>query len=188
MAQSHAAHRRRRGARSRHRPSSASRREFDPILTGMRMDVDGIVAPHLVRLARCVRGQAGTVGLLSMRVFGARQGEETRRFALSLACAMQLTDILRDEEEDPRAVICKSRRRCSRRPAYLGIRTRPSMRRVAVLAPLPEIVSVVLGPQGAGSPRPGAADDGTPRQTLGEHGGRLVASVDAPPRLAEDDR
>jgi presqualene diphosphate synthase len=78
------------------------RREFDLILVGMRMDVEGMVAPHPMRLARYVRCVAGTVGLLSMRVFGAWQGDASRRFALSLASAMQLTNILRDVEEDAR--------------------------------------------------------------------------------------
>ena len=78
------------------------RREFDLILAGMRMDVEGMVAPHPLRLARYVRCVAGTVGLLSMRVFGAWQGNASRRFALSLASAMQLTNILRDVEEDAR--------------------------------------------------------------------------------------
>lgn len=78
------------------------RREFDLILAGMRMDLEGMVAPHPMRLARYVRCVAGTVGLLSMRVFGAWQGNASRRFALSLASAMQLTNILRDVEEDAR--------------------------------------------------------------------------------------
>jgi phytoene synthase len=37
-----------------------------------------------------------------MRVFGAWRGTASRRFALSLARAMQLTNILRDVEEDAR--------------------------------------------------------------------------------------
>jgi phytoene/squalene synthetase len=78
------------------------RREFDLILAGMRMDVEGMVAPHPMRLARYVRCVAGTVGLLSMRVFGAWQADASQRFALSLGSAMQLTNILRDVEEDAR--------------------------------------------------------------------------------------
>ena len=76
------------------------RREFDMILEGMRMDADGMVAPDPQRLERYVRCVAGSVGLLSMRVFGAWRGDASRRFALSLARAMQLTNILRDVEED----------------------------------------------------------------------------------------
>ena len=76
------------------------RREFDMILEGMRMDAEGMVAPDPVRLERYVRCVAGAVGLLSMRVFGAWRGDASRRFALSLARGMQLTNILRDVEED----------------------------------------------------------------------------------------
>jgi phytoene synthase len=76
------------------------RREFDMILEGMRMDAEGMVAPDPARLERYVRCVAGAVGLLSMRVFGAWKGDASRRFALSLARAMQLTNILRDVEED----------------------------------------------------------------------------------------
>nr|WP_246849508.1 squalene/phytoene synthase family protein [Rubellimicrobium arenae] len=76
------------------------RHEFDLILEGMRMDAEGMVAPDPIRLERYVRCVAGAVGLLSMRVFGAWQGDRSRRFALSLARAMQLTNILRDVEED----------------------------------------------------------------------------------------
>ncbi|EYD76947.1 Phytoene synthase [Rubellimicrobium mesophilum DSM 19309] len=76
------------------------RREFDMILEGMRMDAEGMVAPDPVRLERYVRCVAGAVGLLSMRVFGDWRGDASRRFALSLARGMQLTNILRDVEED----------------------------------------------------------------------------------------
>jgi phytoene synthase len=76
------------------------RREFDLILEGMRMDAEGMVAPDPARLERYVRCVAGAVGLLSMRVFGAWRGDASRRFGLSLARGMQLTNILRDVEED----------------------------------------------------------------------------------------
>ena len=76
------------------------RREFEMILEGMRMDAEGMVAPDPQRLERYVRCVAGAVGLLSMRVFGAWRGDSSRRFALSLARGMQLTNILRDVEED----------------------------------------------------------------------------------------
>ncbi len=76
------------------------RHEFDLVIEGMRMDAEGMVAPDPQRLERYVRCVAGAVGLLSMRVFGAWRGDASRRFALSLARAMQLTNILRDVEED----------------------------------------------------------------------------------------
>jgi phytoene synthase len=78
------------------------RHEFDLVIEGMRMDAEGMVAPDPQRLERYVRCVAGAVGLLSMRVFGAWRGDPSRRFALSLARAMQLTNILRDVEEDAR--------------------------------------------------------------------------------------
>jgi phytoene synthase len=76
------------------------RHEFELILEGMAMDAEGMVAPSPERLERYIRCVAGAVGLLSMRVFGAWQGDASRRFALPLARAMQLTNILRDVEED----------------------------------------------------------------------------------------
>ena len=78
------------------------RHEFELVIEGMRMDAEGLVAPDPQRLDRYVRCVAGAVGLLSMRVFGAWRGDPSRRFALSLARAMQLTNILRDVEEDAR--------------------------------------------------------------------------------------
>lgn len=78
------------------------RHEFDLILEGMRMDAEGMIAPDPRRLERYVRCVAGAAGLLSMRIFGAWRGDASRRFALSLARAMQLTNILRDVEEDAR--------------------------------------------------------------------------------------
>lgn len=76
------------------------REEFELILEGMRMDADGVVAPDAATLDRYVRCVAGAAGILSMRVFGAWRGERSRRFALALARGMQLTNILRDVEED----------------------------------------------------------------------------------------
>ncbi|EYD70451.1 squalene/phytoene synthase family protein [Limimaricola hongkongensis] len=74
--------------------------EFELVLDGMRMDLDGVIAPDEARLDAYIRRVAGAVGILSMHVFGAWRGEASRRFALSLAEALQLTNILRDVEED----------------------------------------------------------------------------------------
>ncbi|MCP1168789.1 squalene/phytoene synthase family protein, partial [Limimaricola sp. ASW11-118] len=74
--------------------------EFELVLDGMRMDLDGMVAPSQEVLDAYIRRVAGAVGILSMHVFGAWRGEPSRRFALSLAEALQLTNILRDIEED----------------------------------------------------------------------------------------
>ncbi|RYH01240.1 phytoene synthase [Salipiger sp. IMCC34102] len=74
--------------------------ELDLVIEGMRMDVGGMCAPDWRTLDAYVRRVAGSVGLLSMHIFGAWRGESSHRFALSLARALQLTNILRDVEED----------------------------------------------------------------------------------------
>jgi presqualene diphosphate synthase len=74
--------------------------EFRLILEGMWMDVTPLVAPDWERLEAYIRRVAGAVGLLCMRIFGAWRGAPSHRFALALAEAMQLTNILRDVEED----------------------------------------------------------------------------------------
>jgi len=75
--------------------------EFLGMIDGMAMDADGpIVAPGRDQLALYTRRVAGTVGVLSIRVFGAWNGEHSDRFALALGDALQITNILRDVEED----------------------------------------------------------------------------------------
>lgn len=76
--------------------------EFLLMLDGMRMDIDGIVAPSSERLAAYVRRVAGAVGILAMHCFGAWRGPASERFALNLATGLQLTNILRDVEADAR--------------------------------------------------------------------------------------
>ena len=76
------------------------RGEFDLLVEGMAMDLDAIVAPDRATLEAYIRRVAGAVGILSMHVFGAWRGPPSHRFALSLARALQLTNILRDIEED----------------------------------------------------------------------------------------
>lgn len=172
------------------------RREFDLILAGMRMDVEGMVAPHPMRLARYVRCVAGTVGVLSLRVFGAWQGEASRRFALSLASAMQLTNILRDVEEDaflgrlyiPAPLLAAA----GVPPDPHGLAApNPSRSTALPWAGCKSPVPAGLGSEArpcTGTPHPGTVDDGTLRKTSGQYGGRLGASATPPPRLAEDDR
>ncbi|MEO1724320.1 MAG: squalene/phytoene synthase family protein [Pseudomonadota bacterium] len=76
-------------------------REFLLLIEGMEMDAEGpVVAPPMTRLRAYTRRVAGTIGMLSMRNFGAWQGALSERFALALADALQLTNILRDVEED----------------------------------------------------------------------------------------
>ena len=75
--------------------------EFIMMIEGMEMDANGpVVAPSMETLRAYTRRVAGSVGLLSMPAFGAPKGEASDRFALSLADALQLTNILRDIEED----------------------------------------------------------------------------------------
>jgi len=65
------------------------------------MDASGpIIAPPEAELLRYNRRVAGTVGMLSMRIFGAWRGKISEEFTLALADALQITNILRDVEED----------------------------------------------------------------------------------------
>lgn len=74
--------------------------EFDELIAGMVMDADGpIVAPDQQRLRLYCRRVAGTVGQLSLHIFG-RTEPEAIEFGLHLADALQLTNILRDVAED----------------------------------------------------------------------------------------
>lgn len=77
--------------------------EFILLIEGMEMDVDGpIRAPSMETLLAYCRRVAGAVGRLSMPVFGVPAGDASDRFALSLADALQLTNILRDVMTDAR--------------------------------------------------------------------------------------
>ena len=74
--------------------------EFQLMIDGMAMDArEAVPAPSMSELERYCRAVAGTVGLLSMSVFGQR-GRDLDRGALALAEALQLTNILRDLHED----------------------------------------------------------------------------------------
>lgn len=77
------------------------KQEFLMLIEGMEMDAEGpIVAPNSQRLFAYTRRVAGAVGLLSMPVFGAPKNKTADDFALALADALQLTNILRDVGED----------------------------------------------------------------------------------------
>ena len=74
--------------------------EFHLMIDGMAMDADDAKSPpSMVELERYCRAVAGTVGLLSMSIFGQR-GRDLDRGGLALAEALQLTNILRDLHED----------------------------------------------------------------------------------------
>jgi presqualene diphosphate synthase len=70
------------------------------VLDGMRMDATGMMAPSSEELAAYVRRVSGAVGILAMHCFGAWRGRPSERFALNLATGLQLTNILRDVEDD----------------------------------------------------------------------------------------
>jgi len=77
------------------------RNEFVLMIEGMEMDAEGpVVAPSMETLLAYTRRVAGSVGMLSMPIFGAPKSEAADRFALSLGDALQLTNILRDVGED----------------------------------------------------------------------------------------
>jgi squalene synthase HpnD len=75
--------------------------EFLALIDGMEMDANGpLVGPTMEELRIYTRRVAGAVGMLSMRIFGAWIGPQSERAALALGDAFQLTNILRDVEED----------------------------------------------------------------------------------------
>ncbi|WP_428409527.1 presqualene diphosphate synthase HpnD [Hyphococcus sp.] len=77
------------------------KQEFILMIEGMEMDAKGpVIAPSLDELAAYTRRVAGAAGQLSMPVFGAPKGEASDHFAISLGDALQLTNILRDVEQD----------------------------------------------------------------------------------------
>ena len=77
------------------------KQEFLLVLEGMEMDAEGpLVAPPLEALFAYTRRVAGAVGQLSMPIFGAPAGKASDDFAISLGDALQLTNILRDVEQD----------------------------------------------------------------------------------------
>jgi hydroxysqualene synthase len=74
--------------------------EFLKVIEGMETDVEGRVhAPSLDELELYCRRAAGAVGMLSIHAFGAA-GPDEQKFALALGEALQLTNILRDLDED----------------------------------------------------------------------------------------
>jgi len=77
-----------------------ARSDFIALIDGMQMDADGpIVAPDWPTLRLYCARVAGAVGLLSVRIYGIPE-ELGRPLADSLGEAVQLTNILRDLDED----------------------------------------------------------------------------------------
>ena len=76
--------------------------ELYALIEGMEMDVRGEMRmPSQETLRLYCRRVAGSIGVLSLGVFGL-DGEIARQFALSLGQGFQLTNILRDLDEDAR--------------------------------------------------------------------------------------
>ncbi len=76
------------------------RAELLAVIDGVEMDARSeMVAPSNSQLDQYCRNVAGAVGLLSIRVFGETH-PAAERFALTLGHALQLTNILRDIDED----------------------------------------------------------------------------------------
>lgn len=78
------------------------RAEFEAVIDGMEMDAAAdIRAPDRAQFELYCRRVAGAVGMLSIRIFGARDATADR-IALTLGRALQVTNILRDLMEDAR--------------------------------------------------------------------------------------
>jgi squalene synthase HpnD len=79
---------------------SLQKKDFLEIIAGMEMDTDDAASPpDCDRLRLYCDRVAGAVGLLSIRVFG-DSSEAAQQFALALGTALQLTNILRDLNDD----------------------------------------------------------------------------------------
>jgi len=73
---------------------------FRDLVSGVRMDLQGTTYATFDDLAVYCRRVAGSVGRLSLAVFGSDHLAETEPLADDLGVAMQLTNILRDVRED----------------------------------------------------------------------------------------
>lgn len=73
---------------------------FDELIEGCEMDVQGAVYPTFDDLVGYCRRVAGTVGRLSLSVYGCAEPERAAPLADDLGVALQITNILRDIVED----------------------------------------------------------------------------------------
>ena len=79
---------------------SLEKKDFTDVIAGMEMDANGaMMMPDCARLQQYCDRVAGAVGLLSIRVFGDTSAA-SRKFAVCLGTALQLTNILRDLKDD----------------------------------------------------------------------------------------
>ncbi|HEX9343569.1 MAG TPA: squalene/phytoene synthase family protein [Actinomycetota bacterium] len=76
---------------------------FGELVDGVELDVRGTTYPTFDELAHYCRCVAGSIGRLSLGVFGSADPPEADRLADALGLAMQLTNILRDLREDAAA-------------------------------------------------------------------------------------
>lgn len=70
------------------------------LIAGVRMDVEGATYERFEDLLVYCRRVAGSIGRLCVAIFGAREHERAVGLADDLGVAMQLTNILRDLQED----------------------------------------------------------------------------------------
>ncbi|WP_042435744.1 presqualene diphosphate synthase HpnD [Streptacidiphilus anmyonensis] len=73
---------------------------FDELIDGMEMDVRGTSYATFDELRHYCRCVAGTIGVLSLAVFGCTDPKRGAEYADTLGLALQLTNILRDVRED----------------------------------------------------------------------------------------
>ena len=74
--------------------------EFGQLIDGCEMDVTGTTYATIDDLVGYCRRVAGSIGLLSLAVFGTTYPESAERRAEALGVALQITNILRDVVED----------------------------------------------------------------------------------------
>ncbi len=74
------------------------RAELDALIDGQMMDLEPQVFDEALFVLYC-RRVAGTIGLLSLPIFGA-SGDAARTYALTLGEALQRINVLRDIDED----------------------------------------------------------------------------------------
>ena len=73
--------------------------DFQAVIDGMRMDLEGLQGPSLATLDLYCNRVASAVGRLSVKIFG-MEDAAGRELAHHLGRALQLTNILRDVDED----------------------------------------------------------------------------------------
>jgi 15-cis-phytoene synthase len=73
---------------------------FDELISGCEMDVAGTTYDTVDQLVGYCRHVAGTIGRLSLAIFGSTEPDVTAPLADDLGVALQLTNIVRDVRED----------------------------------------------------------------------------------------